>query len=66
MVDAGEPVTSARSQSIVLALNSGSSSLKFGLYRVSGLRTEDCSPARRRRSARRAESFMHRIRKGVR
>jgi acetate kinase len=38
---AGEPVTSAGSQSVVLALNSGSSSLKFGLYRVTGSRTED-------------------------
>jgi acetate kinase len=33
-------VTSAPLQSTVLALNSGSSSLKFGLYRVSGSRTE--------------------------
>jgi len=34
-------VTSAGSQSVVLALNSGSSSLKFGLYRVSGARTDE-------------------------
>lgn len=40
MVFAGEPVTNSRPQSVVLALNSGSSSLKFGLYRVSGSRTE--------------------------
>jgi acetate kinase len=41
IVDAGEPVTSAPPQLTVLALNSGSSSLKFGLYRVSGSRTEE-------------------------
>ena len=41
MVDVEEPVTSAGSQSVVLALNSGSSSLKFGLYRVTGSRTEE-------------------------
>jgi acetate kinase len=40
-VVAGDPATSAGSQSVVLALNSGSSSLKFGLYRVSGSRTEE-------------------------
>jgi acetate kinase len=40
IVDAGEAVTSVPSQSVVLALNSGSSSLKFGLYRVIGSRTE--------------------------
>jgi acetate kinase len=40
IADAGQPVTSAPSQLTVLALNSGSSSLKFGLYRVSGSRTE--------------------------
>ena len=40
-VVAGEPVTSAGSQPVVLVLNSGSSSLKFGLYRVSGSRTEE-------------------------
>ena len=40
-VVAGGLATSAGSQSIVLALNSGSSSLKFGLYRVSGSRTEE-------------------------
>jgi len=33
-------VTDAQSELIVLALNSGSSSLKFGLYRVSASRTE--------------------------
>jgi len=41
MVDAGEHVTGAGSQSVVLALNSGSSSLKFGLYRLTGSRTEE-------------------------
>jgi acetate kinase len=42
MVDAGDPVTTGpRPQSVVLALNSGSSSLKFGLYRVTGSRTEE-------------------------
>jgi acetate kinase len=41
MVDAGEPVTGAGPQSVVLAQNSGSSSLKFGLYRVSGSGTEE-------------------------
>ncbi len=34
-------MTSAGSQPVVLALNSGSSSLKFGLYRVSRSRTEE-------------------------
>lgn len=38
---AGEPEPGSGSQSVVLALNSGSSSLKFGLYRVSGSRTEE-------------------------
>jgi acetate kinase len=38
---AREPLTNAGSQPVVLALNSGSSSLKFGLYRVSGSRTEE-------------------------
>ena len=38
---AREPLTNAGSQRVVLALNSGSSSLKFGLYRVSGSRTEE-------------------------
>jgi acetate kinase len=38
---AGEPELRSGSQSVVLALNSGSSSLKFGLYRVSGSRTEE-------------------------
>ena len=38
---AGEPEPRSGSQSVVLALNSGSSSLKFGLYRVSGSRTEE-------------------------
>jgi acetate kinase len=37
----GEPEPRSGSQSVVLALNSGSSSLKFGLYRVSGSRTEE-------------------------
>ena len=41
IVHSGDPVTSAGSQSVVLALNSGSSSLKFGLYRVTGSRTEE-------------------------
>ena len=42
MVDAGDPVTTGpRPQSVVLALNSGSSSLKFGLYRVTGSGTEE-------------------------
>ena len=36
----GKPVTGAGPQSVVLALNSGSSSLKFGLYRVNGSCTE--------------------------
>ena len=40
-VVAGEPVTGAGAQSVVLALNSGSSSVKFGLYRVTGSRTEE-------------------------
>lgn len=34
-------MNSAPSQSVVLALNSGSSSLKFGLYRLIGSRTEE-------------------------
>lgn len=38
--DAGEAVTGTQSELITLALNSGSSSLKFGLYRVSPSRTE--------------------------
>ena len=33
-------MTDTHSESIILALNSGSSSLKFGLYRVSTSRTE--------------------------
>jgi acetate kinase len=42
MVDAGESVTTGpRPQSVVLALNSGSSSLKFGLHQVTGSRTEE-------------------------
>ena len=40
-VVAGAPATVAESQSVVLTLNSGSSSLKFGLYRVSGAGTEE-------------------------
>lgn len=36
-----EPVTQARDGNIVLALNSGSSSLKFGLYDVSGTRAAE-------------------------
>jgi acetate kinase len=40
--DAGDPVTTGpRPQPVVLALNSGSSSLKFGLYRITGSRTEE-------------------------
>ena len=38
--DAGEAVTNTQSEFTTLALNSGSSSLKFGLYRVSASRTE--------------------------
>jgi acetate kinase len=41
MVDSREPVTGAGPQSVVLALNSGSSSLKFGLYRLTGSATEE-------------------------
>jgi acetate kinase len=41
MVDSREPVTGAGPQSVVLALNSGSSSLKFGLYRLTGSGTEE-------------------------
>ena len=33
-------MTNAQSELIALALNSGSSSLKFGLYRVSASQTE--------------------------
>jgi acetate kinase len=40
-VVAGKPGTGAGSQPVVLALNSGSSSLKFGLYRVTGSGTEE-------------------------
>jgi acetate kinase len=40
IVTTGDPVTSTPSPPTVLALNSGSSSLKFGLYRVSGSRAE--------------------------
>jgi acetate kinase len=39
IVDSGKSVTSEGS--VVLALNSGSSSLKFGLYRVTGSSTEE-------------------------
>ena len=38
---AGEPAKGGASPSVVLTLNSGSSSLKFGLYRVGGARTEE-------------------------
>jgi acetate kinase len=38
--DSGEAVTNTQSQLITLSLNSGSSSLKFGLYRVNSSRTE--------------------------
>jgi acetate kinase len=38
--DIGDPMTITPSELIILALNSGSSSLKFGLYCVSALRTE--------------------------
>jgi acetate kinase len=38
--DAGEAMTNTSSDLTVLALNSGSSSLKFGLYRVGASRTE--------------------------
>jgi acetate kinase len=40
VVDAGDAVTSTQPELTVLALNSGSSSLKFGLYRVGSLRIE--------------------------
>jgi acetate kinase len=39
-VPAKDAMTDAHSGTIILALNSGSSSLKFGLYRVSASRTE--------------------------
>ncbi len=39
-MDAGDAMTITQPELIVLALNSGSSSLKFGLYRVSASRTE--------------------------
>ena len=39
MVTAGDAMTDTHSESIILALNSGSSSPKFGLYRVSASRT---------------------------
>jgi acetate kinase len=38
--DGGEIVSNTQSESLALALNSGSSSLKFGLYRVNSSRTE--------------------------
>ena len=41
MVDARVSATGAGREGAVLALNSGSSSLKFGLYRVTGSRTEE-------------------------
>jgi acetate kinase len=40
ILDAGDAVTATQPELTVLALNSGSSSLKFGLYRVSASRTE--------------------------
>lgn len=40
IVDAAKPMTSVPTQFITLALNSGSSSLKFGLYRVTGSKAE--------------------------
>jgi acetate kinase len=40
ILDAGDAVTTTQPALTVLALNSGSSSLKFGLYRVSASRTE--------------------------
>jgi acetate kinase len=39
-LDAGDAVTTTQPEVTVLALNSGSSSLKFGLYRVGASRTE--------------------------
>ena len=39
-VSVGRAVTETRPDAIVLTLNSGSSSLKFGLYRVSSAATD--------------------------
>jgi len=66
MVDAGEHVTGAGSQSVVLALNSGSSSLKFGLYRLTGSRTEELLSGAAEAIGEANGKFHARTRKGAR